>query len=63
MWRYEKDPLDVIRIRISNSYKTVRSAKTSVLKNWTPPFAQVCGNMYNYVLKNSSHHPQKWIMI
>jgi hypothetical protein len=33
-----------------------------VRKNWTPPFAQVCGNMYNYVLKNSIHHPQKWII-
>ncbi len=35
----------------------------NVRKNWTPPFAQVCGNMYNYVLKNSIHHPQKWIIV
>ena len=26
------------------------------------PFAQVCGIMYNCVLKNSSHHPKKRII-
>jgi hypothetical protein len=55
-----KDPLTFLyefesRIGIKKFGENVR-------KNWTPPFAQVCGNMYNYVLKNSSHHPKKWII-
>ncbi len=63
IWRYKKHRSNYfIQIRISNWYKKVPSAKTSVHKKWTPPFAQVCGNMYNYVLTKCSHHPKKRII-
>jgi len=57
------DPLAFLYEFVSRIDKKVPSAKTFVQKNWTPPFAQVCGNTYNFVPKNSSHHPQKRIMI
>ncbi len=48
----------ISRIGIKNSI----GKNIQVRKKWTPAFAQVCGNMYNYERKNSSHHPKKRII-
>jgi hypothetical protein len=57
-----KDPLAFLYEFVSRIGIKKFNQQKHVRKKWTPPSSQVCGNMYNYVLKNSIHHPQKWII-